>query len=501
MPASCAPLPPATITCAATPLSQLMHASHRARFAWGALALAAALTGCASAPEVGPRATLAQPDALSAAGSLSVLPAAEWPQQAWWARYGDPQLDALVAEALQGAPSLKEATARVDAAAAVQQQQGAAQRPTVQASAATTRERQSYHNGIPAGFVQPGWYNHGQAALELSWHLDWWGKDRAALAAATSELEASRADAALARLTLTTSLAQAWAELARLHDQQDTAQAALKVRTESLGLTQARQQQGLETQAEVRQAQAKAAQAQGDVLQIQEAIGLQHHLLAALVGAGPDRGLQLARPRLQLASGTGLPASLPASLVGRRPDLVSARLQAEAASARIDQAQAAFYPDINLRALVGVQAIGVDNLSLKDARYGSVGPAITLPLFDQGHLQGAFRQSHARQAEAVAHYQQVLSTALREVADAATSLSALDGRLAQAEAAASAAQDAWQITRRRYEGGLANHMQVLVAEDIYLALNRDLTELRARRVQLDVSLVRALGGGYQREAS
>ena len=465
--------------------------------ALSALALLGALAGCASAPDVGPRATLPEAKSLPAERSLSALPRAAWPEQAWWQRYGDAQLNALMDEALRGAPSLTEAAARVTAAAAVQQQQNAASRPSVQATAAATRERQSYYNGIPAGFVQPGWYNHGQAALELNWHLDWWGKDRAALAAATSELEATRADAALARLTLTTSLAQAWAELARLHDQLDTAQAALTVRTESLALTQARQQQGLETQAEVRQAQAKLAQARGDVLSLQEAIDLQHHQIAALVGAGPDRGLAIGRPQMQLATAAGLPDALPAHLVGRRPDLVSARLQAEAASARIDQAHAAFYPDVNLRALVGVQAIGVDNLSLKDARYGSVGPALTLPLFDQGRLQGAFRQSHARQAEAVAHYQQVLSTALREVADATTSLSALDGRLTQAEAATAAAKDAWQLTRRRYEGGLANHIQVLVAEDSYLALSRDLTELRARRFQLDVSLVRALGGGYQ----
>jgi NodT family efflux transporter outer membrane factor (OMF) lipoprotein len=424
----------------------------------------------------------------------------QWPQEAWWRRYGDIQFDALMAEALQDAPSLQVAQARVRQASALVEQQGAALKPNVQLNASVTSQRQSSNNGVPAAFVPQGWNDYGRATLELGYSLDLWGRQRAALAAATSSEQASRADAALARLALTTNLAQAWADFARLFAQLDTAQSALVARTQTAELMQRRETQGLETRASVRQAQARQAQAQGEVLALQESVVLQRHLIAALLGSGPDRGAALPRPRLALDVPQALPADLPVNLLGRRPDIVAARLRAEAAGQQIKVARAAFYPDVNLSALIGVQSLGLDLLAKGGSRMGSVGPALSLPLFDQGRLQGAYAQAHAGYEEAVAGYQQTLSQALQEVADAATSRQALGGRLAQAQAATDAAREAWQLSQRRYEGGLATYLDVLAAQDSYLALERDLTALQARHFQLDVTLVRALGGGYRAQS-
>lgn len=463
------------------------------------LACALLLAACAQVPNLGPRAKLASVDSLASPQSLAAAPGsqADWPSEAWWQRYGDSQLDALVREGLAGAPSLKSAQARLNQAAAVAEQQGAALRPSVQASVSVSEQRQSYNNGFPAAYVPQGYNAYGRTALELNHDFDFWGRQHAALAAATSELLASQADAAQARLVLSTQLAQAYADFARLFAQLDTAEAGVDARRQSAQLMQERQTHGLENRAAVKQAEARLAQAEGERLALQESIALQRHLIAALVGAGPDRGQALRRPVIDLAQVQGLPAELALNLLGRRPDIVSARLSAEAAGSRIDAAKAAFYPNINLSASLGFQSLGLDMLTRSSSQIGSFGPALTLPLFDQGRLSGQYKQSHARYDEAVAQYQQTLVQALKDVADVASSERALGGRLAQAEAAAAAAKEAWDLSRRRYEGGVATYLDVLSAEDGYLSQARELTTLQARLFSLDVSLVRALGGGYQ----
>lgn len=465
------------------------------------------LTACAQVPELGPRATLASVNELASPVSLGQddasrratsgeQPPTAWPQDAWWQRYGDAQLDTLVTEALQGAPSLQGAQARLQAAAAIAQQQGANLGPSVQASLSATQQRQSYNNGIPAAFVPQGWNDYGRAAIELNYEVDWWGRQHSALAAATSQWQASQAEAAQARVVLAANIAQAYAELARLHAQRDTAEAALKVRRESLKLFQEREAHGLETRGSVKQVEARLAQAEGERLASDESLSLQRHLIAALMGAGPDRGLRIARPTVDLAQVQGLPAQLELNLLGRRPDITAARLRAEAAGQQIDAAKAAFYPNLNLSAAIGAQSLGLNLLSNPGSRIGSFGPAISLPLFDQGRLQGQYKQAHAQYNEAVAQYKQTLTQALQDVADVATSEQALVGRLQQAQAAVEASREAWRIARNRYEGGLATYLEVLTAEDALLAQQRELTGLQTRLFSLDVALVRALGGGY-----
>src|SRR5262249_56973896 len=154
----------------------------------------------------------------------------------------------------------------------------------------------------------------------------------------------------------------------------------------------------------VRQVDARRASSEADVLSINEQIGLQRNRIAALLGAGPDRGLDIARPTINLSQPFGLPAELAADLLGRRPDIVAARLRAEASSKRIDQAKAAFYPNVNMVAFVGLQSIGLDALTRNGSEIGSVGPAISLPIFDGGRLRRPLRGADAGYAPAVTDY-------------------------------------------------------------------------------------------------
>ena len=474
------------------------------RIAFLALGVAVSLfsvvlvSGCAGLPADDARAQLKPATQYAAERSFSGQTGqkAQWPADAWWTAYGDAQLDRLIDEALAGAPSIAVAEARLRRAQALAGIAQAAKLPQVSANGSISEQKQSRNYLSPRNATPEGWNDYGRATLDFSWELDFWGKNRAALAAATSEVDASAADVAQARLVLSSSIASAYAELARLHAALDTANAALEVRAKTAALFRQRYANGLETLGSVRQVESRRAAAQADVLSLEEQLGLQRNRIAALMGAGPDRGLDIARPRVDLAHPMGLPAELPAELLGRRPDIAAARMRAEAADKRIDQARASFYPNVNLVAFVGYQSLNVSNLAKADSAIGSVGPAISLPIFDGGRLRGQLRSSEADQAEAVANYERTVVQALQEVADAALSQKALGGQIGRTDESVEAAREAWRIQNNRYEGGLATYLDVLSAEDSLLSTERALTDLQSRSFALDVALVKALGGGY-----
>jgi NodT family efflux transporter outer membrane factor (OMF) lipoprotein len=460
-----------------------------------ALACAIAVTACAPLPARDAQRGM-KPIGQYAADQSFAAPAAPWPSAIWWTTYGDPQLGALIDEALAGSPTIAVAQARLERAQALAQITGAATKPQVSANASATEQKQSYNYLAPSALTPQGWNDYGRATLDFSWEIDFWGKNRAALAAATSEADAARADAAQARLTLATAIAAAYAELAREHAALDTARAALQVRAKTAELFRRRYDNGLETLAGVRQVESRRASAEAEVLGIGEQLALQRNRIAALMGAGPDRGLSITRPTVDLARPFGLPEQLSADLLGRRPDIAAARMRAEAGAKRIDQARAAFYPNVNLIAFIGVQSLGLDLLTRNGSSIGSVGPAVSLPIFDGGRLRGQLRGANADYAEAVASYDSTVVQALQDVADAAVSQKALGGQLIKTGEAVDAAREAWRIQNNRYEGGLSNYLDVLSAEDTLLSNLRTQTDLQSRAFTLDVALVRALGGGY-----
>jgi NodT family efflux transporter outer membrane factor (OMF) lipoprotein len=282
-----------------------------------------------------------------------------------------------------------------------------------------------------------------------------------------------------------------------LFAQKEATERAVAIREKTASLFAERFTHGLETRGGVREADAKGAQAKTDLLVLNEQIALQRNRLAALVGAGPDRGLSIQRPSVTLSQTLGLPERLAAELLGRRPDVVAARVQAQAQAALIYKKQAEFYPNIIWAGFIGLQSLGLDRLGQSGSVFGSVGPAISLPIFTGGRLQGELKSARASYDEAVANYNRTLVQAFQDVADVVTSLRALGGQIEQAEAGLAAAQEAFQIASNRYRGGLSNYLDVLIAEDIMLLSLRSVTELRARRFSLNVALVRALGGGYQ----
>jgi len=457
------------------------------------LLAATALSACATLPPAAPGRVAKAPQAYAAAQALAA-PARDWPADAWWTAYGDPQLNALMAEALAGAPDLAAAQARVRKAEAATERSRLL--PALTANAGVQEMKQSYNLGIPRQFVPQGYNDYGRVTLDFHWELDFWGKNRAAVAAAVSDARAAQADAAEARLMLSTNLAAAYADLARLYAERDVAERAVAVQGETSKLVADRVANGLDTLGEQREAEANPLQARADLAAIDEQIALTRNRLAALAGAGPDRGLALTRPPRAALKPLGVPAQLAANLIGRRPDVTAARWRAEAAASRIHQARAAFYPDVNLAAFVGVQSLFLSKLAASGSDIGSVGPAVSLPIFDGGRLKAGLRGAEADRDAAVASYDAAVTEAFRQVADVVAASRALASQIADSRAALAASEDAYRIARLRYQGGLSTYPAVLLAEQQVLQRRRTVADLDARAFALDVQLVRALGGGF-----
>lgn len=464
-------------------------------------ALVLAMGGCAQIPPEEQK--LSSPANISdyqTTSSFTASPAA-WPESDWWTQYGDQQLNELIQEALSNSPDLAIAVARVRQAQASSQISGARLLPQLGATASITEQQQSYNYLSPSAFTPQGWNDYGMAAIDLKWEIDFWGKNRAGLAAATSELEAKRAEQAQAKLLISTSVATSYSELARLFSARATSEQAVIVRKKTAELFSERYKNGMENLGSVRQAQAALADAEQLLLLVEEQIGLQRNRLAALMGAGPDRGLSITPPTLSLKGDFGLPKELSLNLLGRRPDIVAARLQVQAQSSRIDQKQAEFYPNVNLMGLIGFQSLGLNVLTQSGSTVGSVGPAFYLPVFTGGRLTGELRGARAQYEEAVGNYNLTVVKALQDVADAALSKKSLTPRLLKTDNAVRAASDAYRVARERYEGSLSSYLEVLTAEDAMLNNMRLLTDLQSRAFTLDIALTRALGGGYKHDST
>ena len=238
------------------------------------------------------------------------------------------------------------------------------------------------------------------------------------------------------------------------------------------------------------------ANAEQEFAAIDESVGLRRNQLAALVGSGPDRGRSITRPPLSPSTPAGVPAGVTTDLLGRRPDIVAARERVEAAASRIKVARAGFFPSVSLRALVGLQAIGLGNLVDSGSVFGTAGPAISLPIFQGGALKAQYGRANAEYAEAVASYNQMVISAYQQVADAVTQRDAADKRLAAARSALMASEEAAGLVRNRFAAGLANQLDVLASESAVHNLRRAVIGLETYERGATLALIRALGGGF-----
>ncbi|MYN03328.1 efflux transporter outer membrane subunit [Pseudoduganella sp. DS3] len=468
------------------------------RFTFATLmATATLLAGCASDGGLRPQASMAQADRLAAAATLAdarVSPAA-WPAANWWQRYGDAQLDQLVAEALAGSPNLRIAQARVRQAQAAEGLAEAAGAPQLGAAARSTRQLYSANSSVPKPLAG-SWQWSNEATLNFSYELDFWGKHEAALAAAVGRRNAAEVDAQASRLMLEIGVTQAYLRLSQAHAQLELAQSVLKQREHVLQLTRQRVAAQLDSSVDLKQAELAIPVAREQIAAAKEAVALLRTQLAALLGAGPDRGAAIARPQLQAVRPAGLPGSLPSELLARRPDVVAQRWRVEAQLQDIKAAQAQFYPSFNLAGLVGLQSLGFGKFLQGGSQLSALGGGLSLPIFDGGRLRHNLALRNADYDLAVEQYNQTLVDALRDVVSQLTSIQWLQERAAYQAEALATAQQGYALAVQRYQSGLGNYLQVLAAQNQVLAQQRARIDFDARAFDLDMNLVRALGGGY-----
>ncbi len=477
------------------------RAQWRRAAASAALSLCMTLAGCVADRDW--RATpVISPDALAAKNSLGsvTVQSDAWPADSWWQAFGDPQLDTLIDAALAGTPTLTIAEARLHAAQAAVLQANAARKPSIAINELATRERFSAHELLPPPYGG-SYVTDTRLALDFTYDLDFWGRNRKALEAAQANVQAADADRAAARLALAVAIARAYIQLDLQYALHDVAQSNLQQETSLLDLTRERAKSGLETTARVGQQEAVTALTRAGVTFTQAGIDLAKTGLAALVGAGPDRGRELTRPQLTLAGKLVLPSTLPADLLARRPDVTAQRWRVQAASRGIAAAEADFYPNINLVAYAGLQAIGLSNLFQASSTIVGAGPAFHLPVFNRDELRGALKGQRAQFEESVGQYNQALIDAAQDVANVVTNWSALEQEAEQEQEAGVAALNAYNITVQRYRAGLDNYLTVLNSQNQLLLTQALGAEITARRLSLSTDLVRALGGGYSPPAS
>ena len=457
------------------------------------LALTLLVAACASTRGLEPQGHLLDADSLAASRSLGAASDAGFPQRDWWKSLGDARLDALIGEALAGTPSLDAADARVRQAIAQAGLADAARKPTLGATAQYSGVQ------IPETVARPplggDYLGVTLLGLQFNYSPDLWGGDRARVQAALGQARAAEVDAQAARLMLSSNIALAYVALAQAHQSADIAHADAQRAAQLLDLGRQRVSAGLDNQLQIRNAETAVATAQLQEQAAQQQIDATRNAIAALLGKGPDRGLDIDKPLLLSAPAPGIPAVVPSDLLGHRPDVVAARWRVESARHGIKASKADFYPSVNLTALVGLAAGNLSELFSSDALLAVGGPAISLPIFDGGRLRNTLAKSDADYDLAVAGYNQSLVGALHEVTDALQAARSLDAQIVSAVRARESALAAWQIATERYKAGLGTQIDVLTVQRPLLQLDQQLAGLRAQRVSASIDLDRALGGG------
>ncbi len=482
--------------------------------------MVALLAGCASEPERHPRVKLIQPKPDALAITTAALPSPDetavsavalpmpgsWPAPDWVAHYRDPQLSALVAEALANNPTVQVATARLDLAQAQSDQfdsltglQGSAGAGIERAQLPkTSAVAHASFQGLPVP-VQvslPTDVTPTGLFAGLTYEFDLWGKNAAQARGLLASRDAARIDTEQARLSLTVSIVTLYAELDRDFAQVDLLQQELLLADQYAAIMQERAKRGLDGDYDMQDAALKRSHLMSQQILAGQQLRLTQLQLGVLTGAGPERGLSLRKPTWQDEAALALPPRLPLDLLGRRPDIEAARLRAEAASANTDATRASFYPNIDLMGMAGLETLQPGTAALKNLLTASAGPAISLPIFQIGQLHAALRGNVAEEDIAVGLYNKTVEDALGDVASLLTSLRGSHALYQEQQQAVAHAERIVRFADGRERRGLALRKDVLSAQ---LALLDEQAQLLLRVAETRrerAALIGALGGGF-----
>ena len=453
------------------------------------------LFACATPSKEAPKATLIPaPSIEKAVGSVKLD--GSWPAQKWWESFNDPALSKLIERAVNDSPTVKLAAAKIRRAEGLYHVARSFTSPEADAGARLTHNRISEHGLIPASFVDNP-YTQGDIFASASYDLDLWDRAGFSAHAAGREAQAAQAEADEARLILSHSVAMGYYSIASLRESLALVKSAQAAQDELVKILESRVGAGLENETELARARSVRAAMNDSEEALRGEIKLTTNAMAAIIGAGPDElehlGSEAHEPEALTAA---VPPDISFNLLARRPDVRSALLRVEAASDRIGVARAGFYPDIRLSALAGFQSIDLIKLLDPTSLLYSLGPAISLPLFNSGRLEAGLDTANADYDMAVELYNQTVLIAAKEAADQLTLASSSSARVAAMAGSYEQSLKAERIAKRRYASGLEGKITPLRAALESFEGKRALITAQRAAVSARIGLIKALGGGF-----
>jgi multidrug efflux system outer membrane protein len=456
------------------------------------VALGLILAGCAVGPDYR-RAEVAVPDAFRGPTPEQIQQLQSFGDLEWWKVFQDEELQALIRTALEQNYDLRVTTARILQARAQVTVARSFQFPSVDANVAAPYDR-------AAGGNKPPNYESfsPQGGFSMAWELDLWGRFQRATEAARADLLASEEFRRTVVLTLVSDVARAYLQLREFDLELEIAKRTVASRAEYLTLTRAREEGGVATLMDVRQAEQLYYTATATVADTERRIGQQENLISILLGSYPGavpRGRQLT----EQGFAPSVPPGLTSDLLARRPDIRQAEQALVSANARIGEAKALLFPSVFITGFGGVGGAVINGSSFGPFGIFNVLPTITLPMFNAGRLQAGVDFTEARTQEALLQYQQTILQAFREVADALIEVQKQREFREQSEATVTAQRDALRLSTMRYEGGVTSFLEVLVTERDLFDAELALAQAQRDEVLAFVQLYRALGGGWQAE--
>ncbi len=466
---------------------------------WAAIAVGASmLLGCSMAPTY-KKPEVALPAAYKETTSIwqPAQPADSQPRGDWWKAYGDNALNDLVARLDAANADLAAAAARFDQATAYAAQARAGYAPTVGAGAFTTRNKQSTHRALRSS-TQPTYYDDNSVGLLASYEVDLWGRVRNSVASGEAGAQAAADDFQSIHLSVRAELVNDYLALRMLDAQTQLLTDEVTSYTKALELTQNRFAGGIDSALDVSRAKVQLETAKAKQSDTAASRALYEHAIATLIGE-PASSFTIV-PAVVDIQVPAIPVGLPSTLLQRRPDVAAAERRLFAANASVGVAKSAFFPSVMLNAAGGYESTYQAGWLTAPNLFWSVGPTVFLTLFDAGRRDAIVAQAEAGYKIAGAQYRSTVLRAFEEVED---NLSLLNDLTEEGAALGEAVNDtgrALEIAMNRYREGASSYLDVVVAQASAQQVRLDELNVRRRKLQASVNLVRALGGGFDAAA-